>query len=78
MLFTMCAKSRFWNFPRLFSTLATDLSRHQYNVVVVGGGHAGTEAAAVAARMGAATLLITHKFNTIGRIQDAITQLRTL
>jgi tRNA uridine 5-carboxymethylaminomethyl modification enzyme len=38
----------------------------QYDVIVVGGGHAGTEAAAAAARMGANTLLITHKRDTIG------------
>jgi tRNA uridine 5-carboxymethylaminomethyl modification enzyme len=37
-----------------------------FDVVVVGGGHAGTEAAAAAARMGAATALITHRFATIG------------
>ena len=36
------------------------------DVVIVGGGHAGTEAAASAARMGAATVLITHRFDTIG------------
>jgi tRNA uridine 5-carboxymethylaminomethyl modification enzyme len=38
----------------------------RYDVVVIGGGHAGTEAAAAAARMGAATALITHSFATVG------------
>src|ERR1700757_1815423 len=37
-----------------------------FDVVVVGGGHAGCEAAAAAARMGAATALVTHRFATIG------------
>lgn len=43
-------------------------SLHNYDVIVVGGGHAGTEAAAAAARMGAHTALITHKFDTIGEM----------
>src|SRR6187401_1176976 len=38
----------------------------RFDVIVIGGGHAGCEAAAAAARMGAATALITHKFATIG------------
>ena len=39
---------------------------HRFDVVVVGGGHAGCEAAAAAARMGAKSALITHRFGTIG------------
>lgn len=37
-----------------------------FDVIVIGGGHAGCEAAAAAARMGAKTALVTHKFDTIG------------
>ncbi len=39
-----------------------------YDVIVIGGGHAGCEAAAVSARTGAKTALITHKFETIGEM----------
>jgi tRNA uridine 5-carboxymethylaminomethyl modification enzyme len=39
---------------------------HRFDVAVIGGGHAGCEAAGAAARMGARTALITHRFGTIG------------
>src|SRR3954451_14430036 len=40
--------------------------KNSFDVIVIGGGHAGCEAAAAAARTGASTALVTHQFATIG------------
>lgn len=50
---------------RLRSDSAAPCRAH-FDVVVIGGGHAGTEAAAAAARCGSRTLLLTHRVDTIG------------
>jgi tRNA uridine 5-carboxymethylaminomethyl modification enzyme len=44
------------------------MSHPVYDVIVIGGGHAGCEAAAAAARAGARTLLLTHRISTIGEM----------
>ncbi len=46
----------------------TGSAHTQWDVIVVGGGHAGCEAAAAAARVGASTLLVTHRLETIGEL----------
>jgi tRNA uridine 5-carboxymethylaminomethyl modification enzyme len=43
-------------------------SAHSFEVIVIGGGHAGTEAALAAARRGARTLLLTHSIDTLGQM----------
>lgn len=43
-------------------------TQKKWDVIVIGGGHAGCEAAAAAARMGVATLLITHKWSSVGEM----------
>jgi heterodisulfide reductase subunit A-like polyferredoxin len=68
-LFSPIAKSK------LYFSSATSSATHQnssnvidyyYDVIVIGGGHAGCEAAHAASRMKAKTLLLTHKIETIG------------
>ena len=44
------------------------MTKQSYDVVVIGGGHAGCEAAAASARMGVNTALFTHKIETIGEM----------
>jgi tRNA uridine 5-carboxymethylaminomethyl modification enzyme len=48
--------------------IAPPMERSEFDVIVVGGGHAGTEAALAAARMGCSTLLLTHSIDTLGQM----------
>ncbi|KAI0654280.1 glucose-inhibited division protein A subfamily [Cubamyces menziesii] len=63
-----CIKSSFKHSSRRYATLSSSAHPLAYDVCVIGGGHAGCEAAAGAARTGARTLLLTQNPNTIGEL----------
>lgn len=54
---------------QLLRGLIASSNENKFDVIVIGGGHAGTEACAAAVRMGAKTLLVTQKKSTIGTFQ---------
>ncbi|XP_076290895.1 5-taurinomethyluridine-[tRNA] synthase subunit MTO1, mitochondrial isoform X2 [Lasioglossum baleicum] len=58
-------RQRFYQYIRNASSI---INEQKFDVIVIGGGHAGTEACAAAARMNAKTLLVTHKKSTVGEM----------
>ena len=57
-----------FSYPFSISLFTTMHYPKVYDVIVIGGGHAGTEAALAAARMGRQTLLLTHNIETLGQM----------
>lgn len=56
---------KYWKNKFVCLRKCSSLAAH-FDVIVVGGGHAGTEASTASSRMGSRTLLITHKLETVG------------
>src|SRR3990172_10684078 len=57
-----------WSHGFLIHHISLMANMSQYDIIVIGGGHAGCEAAAAAARIGAKTLLATHNPDKIGEM----------
>ena len=57
----------FWRSPSS-RHLCYSVDRKIYDVVIIGGGHAGVEASCATVRLGVSTLLVTQELNTIGKL----------